>query len=136
MKRILVALFFISSISFTSNASEKQEAILDSVTVLNEASLEWLGVSLDALTFLSQSSEGSYIPKSYLESSKKIYLVQQLEKAGYIQAEQRTGLPDGQEPKENFIRVLPTEKGLTVIASIRVIGHNKSMQPTAKASAD
>jgi len=125
MYRLLIVVFLsISSISLCVSASEKEDTI-DAVTVLNEASIEFLGVSLDALTFLSQSNYKAYIPKSHLESSKKISLVNQLEKAGYIKIEEIIGLPDGQEPNEKFIRIIPTEKGATVIVSIQAVGHNK-----------
>ena len=125
MHKILAVTFFILfGINQYVIASEKEDTI-DSVTVLNEASLEFLGISLDALTYLSQTNYKAFVPKSHLESSKKILLIQELKKAGYINIEETLGLPDGNEPKEKFIRVIPTEKGATVIISIQSFGHNK-----------
>jgi len=101
------------------------EEILASITTLNEASIEWLGISLDALSYLLQSGDGSYVPKDYVESANRIPLIRELEGAGFVTVEERVGLPDGQEPNETFIRLRPTKQGLAVIASIRLIGREQ-----------
>jgi hypothetical protein len=133
-KRLLSFLVF-TFISFSTLASEEED-ILNAITVLNEAASEFLGVSLEALTLLSQSGDGSYIPISYLESSKRMNLIKQLKESGYVELEERFGLPSGQEAKEVFMRIMPTKKGMTVIASIKMVNHNESMQPTENASSD
>jgi PAS domain-containing protein len=135
MNKLLLSFLVFAFISFSTLASEEED-ILNAITVLNEAASEFLGVSLEALTLLSQSGDGSYIPKSYLESSKRMNLIKQLKESGYVELEERFGLPDGQETKEIFMRIMPTKKGITVIASIRMVNHNKSMQPTANALSD
>ena len=50
--------------------------------------------------------------------------------------EERFGLLSGQEAKEVFMRIMPTKKGMIVIASIKMVNHNESMQSTENASSD
>lgn len=119
MKMILVAL--ISSLIFASTAQAKEEDVISAVGALNEASIEWLGISLGAISYLSQIETTSYMPKDYLIGSDKMSLIIELENAGYIVINERKGLPDGHEPENIFLNLRPTESGLKIIATVKVI---------------
>ena len=128
MKIILAAL--ISSLMLASAAQAKEDDVISAVGALNEASIEWLGVSLGAISYLSQIEATSYMPKDYLSGSDKMPLITELENAGYIVIQERKGLPDGHEPENIFLNLRPTESGLKIIATIKVIT-KRSMSPAA-----
>lgn len=103
-----------------SYVQANEDDIVSKIGALNEASMEWLGVSLGAVSYLSQIRSSSYIPLDYLEQSGNMRLINELEKAGYIAKHQRKGLPDGTQPEEVFVTLRPTEIGINIIANIKV----------------
>ena len=128
MKIILAAL--VTLLMSVSAAQAKEEDVISAVGALNEASVEWLGVSLGAISYLSQIEATSFMPKDYLSGSDKMPLIIELEKAGYVVIHERKGLPDGHEPENTFLNLRPTESGLKIIATIKVITR-RSMSPAA-----
>jgi len=127
MYKYFFVIIFTASLSWSSFATEDED-VLAAVIVLNNASLDFLGVSLSALSFLSETSPHSYRPLSYLKKSGKIELINELEKAGYLEVSSRTGLPDGQEPNEKFIITSPSEAGILLIASIKSQSYNNTLK--------
>jgi hypothetical protein len=120
-----ILLMLVLSITFPlSSYAESENDVISKVMLLNETSLKLVGVSLAALSYLAETGPYSFRPTSYLEETGKIALIKELEEAGYISTSERTGLPDGQEPNEKFLVVVPTESGLLIIASIDTKGYN------------
>lgn len=87
MKIIWTAL--ISLLIFPDLVQAEEEDLVYSVGALHEASMEWLGASLAAISYLSQLEATSYIPKDYLNSSDKMHLINELERSGYIVKRER-----------------------------------------------
>jgi hypothetical protein len=108
MRRIIDCVFTILALSSAYAGDSDIEAKIDK---LNSASIESLGVSLNALSYLVEASPYSYMPLSYLEESGKIHYINELEKAGYVKISKRVGLPDGQEQSETFLNVRPLKTG-------------------------
>lgn len=99
-------------------AQADRDEVITKVMALNEASVEWLGISLAALGFLSELAPGTHIPLSYLEETGKLQLVEMLEVGGYVKSVQVLGLPDAQDPGETFLKIWPTDEGMVIQASV------------------
>jgi len=108
MRRISCCFFTILVLSSAYAGDSDIEAKIDK---LNSASIESLGISINALSYLVRTSPDSYMPLSYLEESGKIHYINELEKAGYVEVSKRVGLPDGQEQSETFLNVRPLKTG-------------------------
>ncbi len=108
MKRIIFCIFTLLALNSVYAGSPDFEAKIDK---LNSASIESLGISLRALSYLAEASPYSYMPLSHLEKSGKIDYIIELEKAGYVEVSKRVGLPDGQEQSETFVNVRPLKTG-------------------------
>lgn len=104
--RILVATAFFCA-PLISNAANQAE-IQAKVEKLNQESLKVLGISLNALRYLVDASPESYRPVWYLERTGDIKYIHELEQAGFVSTEIRTGLPDGTEQNEKFLRLIPS----------------------------
>ena len=112
--------YAISILIASSYVQANENDVTSKIGALNEASMEWLGVSLGAVSYLSQITPSSYIPLGYLEQSGSMELINELENAGYITKHERKGLPDGNESEDMFVTLRPTELGINVIANIKV----------------
>ena len=108
LKQIIFCIFTILAFS---PAFAGDSTIEDKIDKLNSASIESLGISLNALSYLVQISPESYIPLSHLKKSGKIHHIDELEKAGYVKISKRVGLPDGRERSETFLNVRPVKTG-------------------------
>jgi hypothetical protein len=113
-------LIIISSFSYAGDP-----AVEAKIEALNQASIESLGISLNALSYLVDASPYNYMPLSYLEKSGKISFIKELEDSGYIEISERIGLPDGQEISETFINVSPLKTGKEIQRCIQALKHNK-----------
>ncbi len=120
--RRAAALFFLV-ILFSCLGQADEDDILIKVGALNDASIEWFDVSLAAVSYLSQVTPNSYMPLDSLEQSGNIFLIQELEEAGYIKKYQTKGLPSGNLPDDDFITLKLTDTGIHLVASIKV--HSK-----------
>ena len=108
MKRIAVIL---SVLVFAIPAFAENNGILEQkINHLNEASIESLGISLNALMFLVDASPNSFLTYDMLDKSER-KSIRELENQGYVRTEIITGLPDGQEKNVKFLRILPLKKG-------------------------
>lgn len=117
--KYVITVFF-SALIASSHVQANENDIISKIGALNEASIEWLGVSLGAVAYLSQITPNSYMPLDYLEHSGTMELISELANAGYITKHERKGLPDGHQPEEMFVTLRPTELGINVIANIKV----------------
>ena len=108
MRRVLLPFLLVL---FCGSAHSSDPIIEEKIEKLNLATIESLGISLNALSYLVEASPYSYMPLSYLEQSGKIDYINELEEAGYVQISKRVGLPDGQEKSETFISVRPLKTG-------------------------
>lgn len=108
MKQIIFCIFTILAFS---PAFAGDSTVKDKIDKLNSASIESLGISLNALSYLVQVTPKSYMPLSYLKKSDKIHLIDELEKAGYVKVSKRAGLPDGSQKSETFLNVRPVKTG-------------------------
>ena len=119
-----------------SNAYAVDIEVEAKINTLNEASIKSLGVSLNALTYLVQASGNSYIPLWHLEKSGDIAFINELENAKYIKVNKRQGLPDGHEPEETFINIVPLYKGNEVIRCMLALKHNQALKAQPSAAGD
>ena len=108
MKPIIYCVF--TMLAFSS-AFAGDSTIEDKIDTLNSVSIESLGISLNALSYLVQVSPEGYIPLSYLKKSGKIDHIDELEKAGYVKISKRKGLPNGGPSSEIFLNVRPLKTG-------------------------
>ena len=107
-KILLILLISCASISFAEAPKTNDEAI-NNVSELNKTSVETLGVSLIALSYLINSDYQSYMPVKYYKDKMKYY--EELEKAGYISIEYvERVFPDSPDPQKMF-QAIPTIKG-------------------------
>lgn len=106
--------------------------IEEKIETLNAASIESLGISLNALSYLVEASAYSYMPLSHLEESGKMAFINELEEAGYVKITKRVGLPDGQEEAETFINVRPLKTGEEIQQCIQALKHNQSSNSDAE----
>lgn len=133
MKRYLLALILV--FSHISGSYAGDPVIEEKINILNAASIKSLGISLNALSYLVNSSPYGYMPLSLLEESGRIEFINELEQAGYVVVTTRIGLPDGQEPLETFINIRPLKTGKEIQRCLQALRHNNhSQQDDAAAS--
>lgn len=126
-KRMVAAIFaiLISSALMASDADLENK-----INALNEASMNSIGISLNALAYLVKASPNNYMPLWHLEESGDIKHIKELEKAGYVDVKIINGLPNGQILDEKHVNVIPLHIGREVQRCMLAIEHNKSTQPT------
>jgi hypothetical protein len=105
-------------------AADRAE-IEQKVAELNGNSMRLFGVSLNALRYLIDASPEHYFPMWNLERTGDIIYIRELETKGYISTQERSGLPDGSEPKLKFLRVIPVGAGLEVQQCVVALGRGK-----------
>jgi hypothetical protein len=75
---------------------------------------EHLGISIGALGQLLTAS-GGYRPKRSLEEDGTLAYIEELQKAGLASVSTMQGLPDGNLPNEEFVHVVLSPKGYSVV---------------------
>ena len=115
MKKIIVLVVFLSATAF-AKVPESNELILKNTAVINQQTLEKLGVSLMALSYLLQADYQSYMPVRFYKHQMKYY--EELQKAGYIHINYvKKVMPGNPEPQEMF-QAIPTIKGGLIKAEL------------------
>jgi len=111
MKRLLLAisLLLISTTTFANELAEVEGKIRQ----LNDDSLSSLGITVNALSLLLVTHPQSYLPAKHIVSRTRIS-IHELEDKGYITVLEVMGLPDGYQPQEKFLRLIPTDKGKVI----------------------
>ncbi|MFZ3320754.1 MAG: hypothetical protein WA190_00170 [Usitatibacter sp.] len=117
---LLSALLAVSPI--VVSAADRAE-IEQKVAHLDEESMKLLGVSLNALQYLVNASPNHYLSVWDLENSGAIRYVRELEAKGYVSIE--IGLPDGIEPNNKFLRIVPVGAGIDVQQCVIALGKGK-----------
>jgi len=118
--RIFILLYIIS---FSVIAKDSDTGA--KVEQLNQESINTLGISLGALTYLVKASKSSYMPLDILEGFGGVYFIDELKSKGYIQINKFKGLPDGTEKDKIFINIVPIGRGLEIQSSFRNLTDNK-----------
>lgn len=135
LRTLLVIVFLAISNPITVIAIDSAE-INRKVEDLNVQSLKSFGVSLNALLYLVESSPNSYLLLWHLEETGSINYIRELENKGYIKVEIVTGLPDGNEKNEKFLRIKAIDKGIELKRSIIALGQkNITTKATGPAKA-
>ena len=73
------------------------------------------GISVFALARLISVHEGGYMPKRMLAADSGMERISELQDAGLLVIEERTGLPDGSMREEAFVSVKLTDAGRAVV---------------------
>ena len=106
-KYVYVILITLLSVNiYASEASIEQK-----INKLNQESIESLGISLNALTYLASASPYSYFPLEVLKLKGDIGFIKELEEAGYVKVTEQKGLPDGSSKNEIFLNITPLSSG-------------------------
>lgn len=126
-KRIASSLL---ALLLTAPVMAADRALEDKINALNEASLESVGISLNALAYLVNASPDTYMPLWHLEQTGDIEYLKELERAGYVEVNIMGGLPDGQMRGERQVNVVPLHWGREIQRCMLALKHNKSTQPT------
>lgn len=118
------------SILLPASVLASDGSLEEKIRSLNEASIESVGISLNALSYLVSASADSYMPLWHLEQSGDIDYIKELERAGYVKVNIVEGLPDGQVRGEKQVNIVPLNSGREVQRCMMAFKHNKSTQPT------
>jgi len=117
----LCGLFALSQSAFSSAEATSTDDASLSILVLNELTLEELGVSLPALAVLATWTADSYQPADYLIYSGRMALIRELESGALVKVREVMGLPDGTKQSTKLITLVPTVKGIEIVAAFKVI---------------
>ena len=116
--------FLIISI-FAVPAYSAEQTIEEKINTLNTSTVNSLGISLTALSYLMTASSNSYIPLWHLKESGDINHIRELEKAGYVKVTFVKGLPGGQMQNEEQVNITPLHTGIEVQRCMVALKHNK-----------
>lgn len=115
---------------FSTSGYSAEATVEDKINTLNEATVNSLGISLPALSYLMKASPSSYIPLWHLNESGDMDYIRELEKAGYVKVIISKGLPDGQMGNEKQVNVTPLEVGIEIQQYMMALKHNKTVKQT------
>ena len=73
------------------------------------------GVSVGALAHLLTMHSEGYVPKQMLEKDGALKFLEELQGAGLVTISTTKGLPDGTMGNDEFVRVIVSEEGKSVI---------------------
>lgn len=121
-KQIIISLL---CLMFTAQISASNNNLEEKINSLNEASMESIGISLNALAYLANASSDSYMPLWYLEKNGDMAYIQELEEAGYIKVNILGGLPDGKMSGEKQVNIVPLQLGREVKRYMLELKHNE-----------
>jgi hypothetical protein len=105
-------------VASTSLQAAESEFALQAKAV-NRAAIENLGVSVNALALLLQTTDGSFMPKWSMESDGSWKLTQELKTAGLVDVRLVQGLPNGTLADQEFVNLSRTAKGSAIAAAFR-----------------
>jgi hypothetical protein len=113
LRKTLLLLLFLAMTSPSISFSDDGFDIQKKVDEINQKSLTSLGISLNALLYLLDSSPTSYYLLSELKRTGKLEYIKELEAKGYVKTETVSELPDGRKLGEH-LRIIPTGLGIDV----------------------
>ena len=113
LRKSLLLTLFLTMLSPSISFSDDGIDIEKKVNEINQKSLGSLGISLNALLYLLDSSLSSYYLLSELKRTGKLEYIKELEAKGYVKTEIVSELPDGRKLGEH-LRIIPTELGIDV----------------------
>ena len=122
--QIKILSFVIMSLIVTP-AYSAEPTIEAKINTLNTATVNSLGISLTALSYLMQASANSYMPLWHLKESGDMKNIRELEQAGYVKVTIVKGLPDGQMQNEEQVNITPLHTGVEVQRCMVALKHNK-----------
>lgn len=108
---LLLAILMIAPVSLS--AANDEMDIEKKVEEINQKSIKSLGISLNALLYLLDSSSSSYYLLSNLKRTGKYEYIKELENKGFVKIEIVDELPDGQSLGKH-LRIIPTGLGIDV----------------------
>jgi hypothetical protein len=120
-RTLLLLVLLVISTTITAHAIDSED-INKKVVDINGQSLKLFGVSLNALFYLFDSAN-HYLLLCPLENSGNINYIRELENKGYVKAEIITGLPDGTEKNEKFLRFKIIGQGIEIQKSLIALGN-------------
>jgi len=112
------------AVSIACSSSAVCADIAQRVIELNQRSIESIGVSLGALSYLSGVKPGELSHLEYLEKTGDIAYVKELESAGYVQVDYHHGFPDGAGGTATYISVELLKSGLDIRAALQGSKHS------------
>jgi hypothetical protein len=112
MKTRMLSLILILIVA--SPAMSAEQSIEDKINALNTNTVNSLGISLTALSYLMKASPNSYIPLWHLKETGDISYIRELEKAGYVKVTIIKGLPDGQMQNQEQVNITPLHTGVEI----------------------
>jgi len=120
-----ILVFLVSSIIAGSSLADEL-TIQEKINQLNQATIETIGVSLHALSYLIDASEYSYMPLRYLQKSGDIEYVKELEKAGYVRMVIHDELPyaDTEEKRQKQVQIIPLYTGVEIQRGMLALKNN------------
>ena len=104
-----------------SSHSVQAKNIDDKAKKMNELSMKSYGISINALSYLRNTSINSYIPILAINYNNNISIIYELEDAGFIKIESDYGLPDSTEDRNIFVNIIPTKSGIEVKNSLEFL---------------
>ncbi len=117
---------FLASTIFTSFSFASELPVQEKINQLNQTTIESIGISLNALSYLVGATPNSYIPLWHLKESGDIDYVQELEKAGYVRVEIIDELPgaETQEQMKKQVKIIPLQSGVEIQRCMIALKHN------------
>jgi len=115
MRDLALAFLILILASLPANGQDHERRARE----LDAHSKRLLGVDVTTLQWLLQVREGQYLLKSALDQSGDFARIQMLQDKGLIKFQVVKGLPDGHEPKNEFVRITPTSQGREIIRALR-----------------
>jgi hypothetical protein len=100
--------FFLVSGAVQSAQTDELEA---KAAQLNMRAKELLGISIPAVRHLLDFDEFTSVPLSLIMDRGQLKYLKELEVLGYAVVKINNGLPDGSLQEQQFIQVIPTDKG-------------------------
>jgi len=117
---------FLASTIFSSFSFASELPVQEKINQLNQTTIESIGISLNALSYLAGATLNSYIPLWHLTESGDMDYVQELEKAGYVRVEIIDKLPgaETQEQMKKQVKIIPLQSGVEIQRCMIALKHN------------
>lgn len=112
-KKLLPLLIILIVATVSISTANEETDIKNKVEEINKKSIKSLGISLNALLYLLDSSSSSYYLLSNLKRTGKLEYIKELESKGYVKIEIVNKLPDGKSLGKH-LRIIPTGLGIDV----------------------
>ena len=122
INKYIIAIVLIMSFS---PLSANDLSLEEKIQQLNQQTIKSLGISLNALTYLVEADSTSYMPLWHVKELGKFQFIKELENAGYVKIIIQRGLPDGSQPIEEFLNIVPLKTGIEARECFFALKHNK-----------